>query len=176
MAELAAQGGSAEEEEEEESMGAALLGSVGLEVRKERSTLQDDIFAGPEKPRFTHNPVQLVGVDGGMRMTALCEEPVREACYRGANHANNYVLRRGETFEFITMKTDEQGTKRLNIITRDGTKGWVRAKAAHTRPRYRVVKDKVKVRDGQEKHSAKVGRLEKGMILTASTQAPCRCL
>lgn len=157
-----------EGEEEEQGMGAALLGSVGLDVRKERSTKNDDLFGGPAKPRFTHNPAQLAGVDGGMRMTALCEEPVRAECYRGANHQNNYMLRRGETFEFITMKTDEQGTKRLNVITRDGTKGWIRAKAAHTRPRYRVVQDKVKVRDGQEKHSAKVGQLEKGMIVTCA--------
>jgi Ca2+-binding EF-hand superfamily protein/outer membrane protein OmpA-like peptidoglycan-associated protein len=129
------------------------------------SKKKDVGWLGPVKPRFEHNPEQLAGVDGGMRMTALCREPVRKQCYRGGDHTGYYLFA-GETFEFITMKPDDQGTKRLKIKTRDDTVGWIRAKAGHTRPKYRVLKDRTKVRESHERHSPKVGRLEKGMIIT----------
>ena len=168
---------SASEEEQEEEHGSAHAAMPGA------------------KPRFDHDPAQLVGVDNGIRMTALCREPVRSRCYRGADHTGYYLFA-GETFEFITMQTDEQGTKRLKIRTRNNTKGWIRAQAGHTRPRYRVVQDRVKVRASREKHSEKVGRLEKGMVITceesvqvrltptkvatapnaATSLPPCRCL
>ena len=62
------------------------------------------------------------------------------------------------------MKEDEQGTKRLKVKARDGTVGYIRAKAAHTRPKYRVLKRGV-VREGQDRQSGEVGEVEKGMVI-----------
>ena len=162
-AEMDAASSSSEEEQGVESGGTAEE-KTGRELRPKKAQAQVG-WLGPAKPRFDHNPNQLVGIDGGMRMTALCREPVRSHCYRGADHTGYYLFP-GETFEFITMQTDEQGTKRLKIKTRSGKTGWIRAQAGHTRPRYRVVQDRIKVRASHEKHSDKVGRLEKGMIIT----------
>ena len=98
-----------------------------------------------------------------MRMTALCAEPIRAHCYRGSNHTGTH-LEKGETFELVKMKEDEQGTKRLKVKARDGTVGYIRAKAAHTRPKYRVLKRGV-VREGQDRQSGEVGEVEKGMVI-----------
>eukprot|EP01043_Picozoa_sp_COSAG02_P004996 COSAG02_NODE_133_length_34692_cov_83.845229_9_plen_3037_part_00 len=152
------------EQEEQQDSGDSAAQNTSGESRPKKANAKVG-WLGPAKPRFDHNPNQLVGVDGGMRMTALCREPVRSDCYRGADHTGYYLFP-GETFEFITMQTDEQGTKRLKIKTRSGKIGWIRAQAGHTRPRYRVVQDRIKVRASHEKHSDKVGRLEKGMVIT----------
>ena len=45
-------------------------------------------------------------------------------------------------------------------LARDGTVGYIRAKAAHTRPKYRVLKRGV-VREGQDRQSGEVGEVEK---------------